>query len=133
MTVRVGLVLLAVLLAGCAGDGGSSSPLAPPNPADPGVVRVSVTSPNNDDGAMLFSISGAFQSIQGASGYQVLSYAPTTAVTKVVVVGPIVSGNVFSLNVADKSLPVRVTIDQVAARSSYMQRAPGDYRVTLAH
>jgi hypothetical protein len=47
------------------------------------------------------------------------------------VVGPIVSGTVFSLNVADKSLPVGVTIDQVAARASYAQRTPSGYRVTI--
>jgi hypothetical protein len=133
MIRRGGVVLLMAVVVGCGGDGPTTpiTPPPPPNRAVPGLVGVSVASPNSDDGAMLFSVSGQFQSIQAANGYQVLSYAPTTTVTKVMVVGPIVSGTVFSLNVADKSLPVGVTIDQVAARASYAQRTPSGYRVTI--
>ena len=131
MTPRTGLVLLAAVLVGCGGDGPTPPVTPPPNGAVPGLVGVSVASPNSDDGAMLFSVTGTFQSIQAATAYQVLSYAPTTTVTKVMVVGPIVSGPVFSLNVADKSLPVAVTMDQVAARGSYVLRTPSGYRVTI--
>lgn len=137
MSGPVRLALLAALLAlpaaGCGGDDGPGAPLTPsPEPVvQPGTVSVSVTSPRTDDGAMLFSVSGKFQSIEAAAGYQVLNYAPNPSVTRVMIVGSIASGTVFSLNVADKSLPVTVTLDQVAARATYVQRSPGGYRVNL--
>ena len=132
MTGRRAVAVLMAALVGCGGDGPTPPVTPPPNGgAITGLIGVSVASPNSDDGAMLFSVSSTFQSIQAANGYEVLSYAPTTTVTKVMVVGPISSGTVFSLNVADKSLPVAVTIDQVAARGSYAQRTPSGYRVTI--
>ena len=124
---RLALLLAAITCGGndSVGPGGPG-----PTPPLPGVIGISVASPNADDGAMLFSVTGSIQSVAAAGGYQVLSYAPSALVTKVMVVGAIVSGPVLSLSVADKAKPLGVTLDQVAARGTYVQRAIAGYQVT---
>jgi hypothetical protein len=124
---RLPLLLVAVACGGndSVGPGGPG-----PTPPVPGVIGISVASPNGDDGAMLFSVTGSIQSVAAAGGYQVLSYAPGASVTKVMVVGDIVSGPVLSLSVADKAKALVVTLEQVAARGTYVQRAIAGYQVT---
>ena len=57
---------------------------------------------------------------------------PATGETRVMVVGSIVSGAVFQLNVDDKSKPVFVTLQQVAGKD-YSRRSTGDYHVSVNH
>jgi hypothetical protein len=134
--VRPHLRLWLVLSIGAAACGGDDS--TAPNGNRPastpvaGVVSVDVTSSLNDTGGMLFSVTGAYRSIAAARGYQLLSFTPATGETRVMVVGSIVSGAVFQLNVDDKSKPVFVTLQQVAGKD-YSRRSTGDYHVSVNH
>jgi hypothetical protein len=95
-----------------------------------GVMSINFTTSLTETGAMLFNVSGAFRSIAAAGGYQLLSFSPAAGETRVMVVGSIVSGPIFQLNVADKSKPVFVALQQVAGKD-YSRRSPGDYRVSV--
>jgi len=126
---RLGL-FLSIAVAACGGND-STGPGNGPAAATPvaGVLSVNVTSSLNDTGGMLFSVTGDFRSIASA-GYQLLNFTPATGETRVMVVGSIVPGTVFQLNVADKSKPVFVALQQVAGKD-YGRRSPGDYHITV--
>lgn len=132
MTARFRLgVALSVAVAACGGNDSTGPGGGGPGPAPvAGVLGINVDTPLTDTGAMLFSVNGAFQSIAAVRGYQLLSYAPGSGDTRVMVVGSIVPGTVLQLTVADKSKPVFVSLQQVAGRA-YERRSPGDYRVTV--
>jgi hypothetical protein len=127
---RLGL-FLSIAVAACGGND-STGPGNGPAAATPvaGVLSVSLASSLNDTGAMLFSVTGDFRSIAASAGYQLLNFAPATGETRVMVVGSIVPGTVFLLNVADKSKPVFVALQQVAGKD-YGRRSPGDYHITV--
>lgn len=126
---RLGLVL-SFAVAGCGGSGSDSTGPGPVPTPVAGVLSVNVASSLNDTGALLFSVTGEFRSIAASAGYQLLSFAPGATDTRVMVVGSIVSGAAFQLNVADKSKPVFVTLQQVAGKD-YARRSPADYHVTI--
>jgi hypothetical protein len=122
------LVALLVGVAACGGDdGGSSGPVAGP-------LRVVVTSPNTDDGAVMFQVTGVVDSVAAPAGLTLHQSVPGPNVLRVIVTGNISSGsNLLTLHVADVSKASSITTQvlQVAARTTYAQRPAGGYSLTV--
>ncbi|HSE67445.1 MAG TPA: hypothetical protein VLB12_10680 [Gemmatimonadales bacterium] len=100
-------------------------------PTGPGVLDVVLTTPNTDDGALLFTIGGAVDSVQG-SGYVTFATASPTG-ARVVVTGDLAGGVIARLYVPDVSasdqyLPQLI---EVAQRGTYTLRAPTTYQLAL--
>lgn len=128
--LKRGTALVAVLasVAACGGDdGGSSGPVAGP-------LRVVVTSPNTDDGAVMFQVTGVVDSVVVPAGLALYQSVPGPNVLRVIVTGNISSGsNLLTLYVADVSKASSITtqVMQVAARTTYAQRPAGAYTLTV--
>jgi hypothetical protein len=126
------LPLLLALLAGACGDGGPTGPAGP----TPGVLKVALTTPNADDGALLLTISGGrVSTVDAAStGYQVYTAQPDTVTTRVLVTGDLAAGEVVRIHVPDtRSVAAyHATIAQAASRTTFAQRALTGYSLAVA-
>jgi hypothetical protein len=131
MRPRLLPVLLLPLVVAC-GDGGPTDPGGPV----PGVLKVALTTPNADDGALLFTISGGRVSAVDAasSAYQVYTAQPDTNTTRVLVTGDIGAGEVVRIHVADtrSSASYHATIAQAASRTTFAQQALTGYSLAVA-
>ena len=101
-------------------------------PTGPGVLDVVLTTPNTDDGALLLTIDGAVDSVQGTA-YVTFATASATG-ARVVVTGDVAGGVIARLYVpdvttADQYLPQLV---EVAQRGTYALRDPTSYQVNLS-
>ena len=127
-TFTRGTVLVAALLAlGCSGGDDPSGPVA-------GQLRVVLTSPNADDGAVMFQVTGAVDSAVAPAGLTVYQSAPGSNVLRVIVTGDISTGdNLLTLYVADvgKASSYTTQVLQVAAQGTYAQRPAGAYSLTV--
>lgn len=121
-------VALLVGVAACGGgDDGPSGPVAGP-------LRVVVTSPNADDGAVMFQVTGVVDSVAVPAGLTLHQSVPGPNVIRAIVTGNISSGsNLLTLYVADVSKASTITTQvlQVAARTTYAQRPAGAYSLTV--
>lgn len=128
-TLKRGAALVALLAvaAGCGGDDGGSSPVAGP-------LRVVVTSPNTDDGAVMFQVTGVVDSVTVPAGLTLHQSAPGPNVIRAIVTGNISSGGtLLTLHVPDvsKTSSIATQVIQVAARSTYAMRPAGAYSLTV--
>lgn len=126
-----GTALAAALLvaAGCGGsdDGGPTGPVAGP-------LRVVLTSPNTDDGAVMFQVTGVVDSVVAPAGLTLYQSVPGPNVVRAIVTGNIATGsNLLTLYVADVSKASIITtqVIQVAAEVTYAQRPVGAYSLTV--
>jgi nucleoside phosphorylase len=99
-----------------------------PTGRSPDVV---LTTPNTDDGAVLLTIDGAVDSVQGTAYVTFATASPTGA--RVVMTGNIAGGVIARLYVpdvsaADQYLPQLV---EVAQRGTYALRPPTSYQLEL--
>jgi hypothetical protein len=113
------------LLSGCQSE--SAGPTA-------GVLNVSLATPNSDDGAILFSVSGGPVDSVEVAGYPVYSVRVDRNTLRVIVTGDLRTGIVARVRIADERQrsSYAAALEQVAARSSYGQRDPASYSLTLA-
>lgn len=121
------LVALLVGVAACGGDDGGSGPVAGP-------LRVVLTSPNTDDGAVMFQVIGVLDSVAAPAGLTLHQSVPGPNVIRAIVTGNISSGsNLLTLYVADvgKASSISTLVLQVAARATYAQRPAGAYSLTV--
>lgn len=121
------LVALLVGVAACGGDDGGSAPVA-------GTLRVVVTSPNTDDGAVMFQVTGVVDSVVVPAGLTLHQSVPGPNVVRAIVTGDISSGsNLLTLYVADvsKASSIATQVLQVAARDTYALRPAGAYSLTV--
>jgi len=123
---RGGLALLAtVLVLACGED--SSGPSQPV----PGPLQVVLTSPNTDDGAVMFQVTGVVDSAVAPAGVTAYQSVPGPNVLRVIVTGSaITSGeNLLTLYVQDvnKASAISLQVLQVAAKGSYAARATSGY------
>ena len=127
MTPRSLLFLLCSLsaLVGCSHD--TNEPTA-------GILKANLASPNTDDGAVLFTVSGGPVDSVVAGGHQVYFALLDATSLRVVVIGEVGSGTLATVYIPDNRLAssYSVTVNQVAARVSYAQRNPASYSLSLA-
>jgi hypothetical protein len=120
----LGAVGWAAALSGC-----SHQPSAP----EAAILQVRLASPNGDDGALLLTVAGGRVDSVEASGYTTFSHRSDPTTLRIIVAGTVVSGTIARLWVPDERQIGRysVTLDQAAARGSYVQRDPASYQITL--
>ena len=115
---------LALSLGGC-----SAEPSAP----TAAVLNLQFTTPADDDGAVLLTISGGPVDSVEAPGFLLHLDRRQANTTRVIVLGDIESGRLARIHIPDERQTPRYTaeINQVAARRSYAQRSPAAYGLTL--
>jgi hypothetical protein len=124
------LVAALVVATGCGGSdngGGPTGPVAGP-------LRVVLTSPNTDDGAVMFQVIGVVDSVVAPAGLTLYQSVPGPNVIRAIVTGNISSGsNLLTLYVADvaKASSITTQVLQVAAAGTYVQRASGAYSLQI--
>lgn len=99
-----------------------------------GTFDVRLATPNGDDGAVLFTISGGPIEAVEPLDYRVYSARVDANTHRVIVTGDITSGPVARIRIADdRQLPrYSASVNQVAARATYVQRDPTSYVLTFA-
>jgi hypothetical protein len=125
--MRRGGILFALILAlfACHDDDKTVAPTGP------GVLDVILTSPNNDDGAVLLTIDGAVDSVQG-DPYVIFSTASGTG-ARLVVTGDVVGGVIARLYVPDVGTADQylANLDEVAQRGTFVLRPGTSYQLEL--
>ena len=112
------------LLASC--SGGATAPVG-------GTLRLEFSSPNGDDGAVLFTITGGrVESIDG-SDHSVFSARPHPSTLRVILTGTLSSGTIALIRIPDRDQASHysVTLDEVAS-SDHLQRDLAGYTIRLA-
>ena len=99
-----------------------------------GTLTVNLASPNSDDGAVLFTISGGPIDSVASPGYQIYSARLEANTLRLIVTGDVASGTIATIYLADIRLAssYSATVNQVAARASYGQHDPAAYTLTLS-
>ncbi len=126
---RRGWLAALVLITACGGNGGP-----PPSPA--GDLVVSYFQGGPAIGAMLITISGGpVQNVTAAGGQslQVSFASPATATTKIIVTGPLATGDILTLRVPDTTLATgyAVHLDQVADNVTFSLIDPTLHTLTI--
>lgn len=132
MTRLAGWLVVAVALAGVSGCSSGNGPVA-------GVLRVSLTTPNSGvDGAILLTVTGpqVLTSVApevGVGGALRVFAQPLSTTTKIAVTGPLASGAMISIGVADvrQSAQYNATIQAVAA-DDFQLRSRAGYSLTVS-
>jgi hypothetical protein len=119
----VWLLATLALLAACSGGTGPTA----------GTLSVSLITPHLDDGAVLLTISGGPVDSVEAAGHRVYSSQPDANTLRLILAGDLGSGTVARVHVPDTRQVARYTVllSQVAARSTYAQRDPAHYTISL--
>jgi hypothetical protein len=122
----VGLVVLS--LAGCGGD----SPDPQPKPVAGDLVVSLVTPFPGQDGGMVIRMVGPIESVTGLGGY-VVSSAVQGNVTRTVVTGNIVAGDLLRIRVPDVAQNglYTVFVEQAASRTTYALFDVSGYQLLL--
>lgn len=116
-----------VMLAGC-------DLVGPGEPIpDPGPVNIVLTTPRDDDGAVMFSISGGAIDSISTLGYEFFSTQTAAHAHRVVVSGDIVDGPIARVWLPDRHAlgPYTLSIEQVANRVTYEQQQGAGYVLVL--
>lgn len=120
----------ALFLGACSADTTTTLPL----PAGPtgGWLTVQLTTPNNNDGAVQFSVSGP-----RIDSVKLVTYAGfethTTTQADLVATGTVVSGNLARIYVPDLTLTTQyqASVSAAATRDSYVLQSLDGYRAVL--
>jgi len=130
MNLRGPVLAIALLAASSCGggDGGTAS-----NPV-PGTLNLSLSSPNTDDGAVLFTVTGGPIDSVIPELYTTFSTRVDANTRRLVVAGNVVDGLLVRIRVPDVSKvgDYTVTIGQVASRASHTLRPIGTYSITVS-
>jgi hypothetical protein len=118
------IAVVAGLVCACSSE--SAGPL-------PAILEVSFATSASDDGAVLFTVSGGPVDSVEAPGYRLYTAETSPTSMRVVVAGELRDGIIARIHIADANrLPqYSATIDQVAARGSYVQRDPVSYSLVV--
>ena len=112
------------MLNGCSGQ--PSAPVA-------ATLQVSLSTPFNDDGALLFTLTGGRVDSVDAPGYTLYTSRTDPATLQVILTGNLSPGIVAHVHIPDErgASQYSATISQVAARETYIERDPASYRLEL--
>lgn len=96
-------------------------------------LEVTFATPAQDDGAVLFSVTGGPVDSVETAGYTLYSARPDPNTLLVIVTGDLSGGAIARLHIPDEHLTPQysATVNQVAARTTYVQRDPREYSLTL--
>jgi hypothetical protein len=121
------LVLILGLAAGLSGCS------EPPSATVSTTLAVTLSSPFTDDGGLLFTISGGPVDSVETPGYALYSSRTDANTLELIVSGQLISGTIARVHIPnDRLVPqYSVKVLQAAARSSYAQRDPAAYGLTL--
>jgi hypothetical protein len=124
LPLTLGAAIGLTVVASCSSD--------PSGPTE-GTFNVRLTTPNSDDGAVLFTVSGGPVDAVEALGYTVYSARIDANTLRVIVTGDLSSGPVVRIRIADQRQLSRYSgiVNQVAARASYLQRDPTSYSIAV--
>jgi hypothetical protein len=122
----LGILLVGTWLGSCSSE--PSGPVA-------ATFDVSFSTGFNDDGAVLFTITGGPVESVEAPGYQYYSAQIDPNTLQVIVVGDLHPGTIARIHVADERRlsQYSASIKQVAATHSYIQRDPVAYSLVVAY
>jgi len=100
---RIFVWAITLLIGGAAACGDSDPVQPPPDPPVPGLVVVSLSTPAQDDGAALFTITGpGLSTVQSANAnYNLAWRLVSSGEVRILVVGDITSGPVVTMQVGD--------------------------------
>ena len=102
-----------------------------------GEVSVELTTPNTDDGALLFVVHAAAPTeLTGATGAcqgcQVFVHAVSATEFRVIVTGPLVTGAIVRLQVANAAPTTALRVEvRAVARRDYRTRSASGYSLQL--
>ncbi|HET7041190.1 MAG TPA: hypothetical protein VFI13_04195 [Gemmatimonadales bacterium] len=125
------LPALLLAVAGCgSSDGGGAHPV-------PGFLTLTLSTPNANDGAVLFKVSGGtIDSVVGGAMVQSGSYVINPTFTRVVTAGNIVDGIIAKIHVpdVDKAASYSATVEQASIRTApYTQQSLTNYTIAITH
>jgi hypothetical protein len=112
------------LVTGCSGE--PAGPVA-------ATLEIGLSTPFQDDGAVLFTIAGGPVDSLEAPGYSVYSSRPDPTTLQVIITGDLTSGMIARIHIPDERMASRylATLNQAAARASYAQRDPASYALAV--
>ena len=119
-----------VILLACSGD--PDPPTGPPPIVGPGYLNISFATPNDDDGAVFFTLGGApFDSL--TSIHTLLTADTGIDERQGLVAGDIGGGSiaVFWVPARENIASYTVTLEQVAVRQAYTQRGLQGYGLSI--
>lgn len=123
---RIAIVAV-ISLASCQ-DGTGPTTQPPPGPVA-GALALRLTAPGQAAGAIMVTVSGKVDSLQSSS-YRVWQLSQGNP-SRYVISGKLQAGEIARAYVPDIQGAVAVTIQEVAARSTYQQLSPDSYGVTV--
>jgi hypothetical protein len=131
--MRDGLAFFFVLaVSSCTNEEGG--PTEPEGPAPTtGTLSVQLTSPNANDGGVMFTVSGGTITAVTSTAYSIFTAQPSSSIRKVVVVGNVTSGVLVTLAVPDVSQAGQYTVvlEQASARDTYAQQNLSGYSLQV--
>jgi hypothetical protein len=131
--IRNGLGFLLTLAVGsCASEqGGPTEPEGPVPTA--GTLSLQLSTPNANDGGVMFTISGGTINSVSSSNYTIFTAQPGPTIRKVVVAGNLTNGVLVTIAVPDVALAGQYTavLEQVAARDTYAQQDLSGYTLQV--
>ena len=121
----LGALVGLLLLPACSGE--------PVGPAA-GILNLSLASPQGDEGAVLFTVTGGPLDTVEAVGHGLYSARIDANTLRVVVTGDLSAGIIARIRIPDERQASDYTaiVSQVALGSSYTQRDPAGYAIALA-
>ena len=125
LTMILSAVIVAWTLAAC---GETVDPTRP----NPGRVTVALGSPNADDGGVRFTVRGGPIDSVTAGSYDVFR-AAVADFQRVIVIGSLAPGPMVQLWLPDRNQldSYEVTVEEVAARGTFVSRSLDGYTLTL--
>ena len=126
LSTGLAAALLAAGLGACSDGGGEG-----PNGST--AVTVVLTTPNTDDGALLMVFTGpALSGVQASSAaYQLFWRAVGPNETRVIVVGDIAAGPLFTAKAAGMASDLNATVAEVSTRADQLRGSTAGYSLAV--
>ena len=120
-----------VMLASC--EGKELPPGPAPPPSGPGFLQVLLETPRNNDGALLFTLSGGPLDSLRVSQATLLTAPSGANDQQVIVAGDVRAGVVLRFWVPERAnvADYRAVLNQVATRGNYLQQSLTSYSLTI--